>query len=317
MSSIAQLEKKVLAAEQALAQKRSAPKTGLAYDLSFSSLEDHLRDLQTQLKVAKEQRYLEVLELVVGDQEGFGRRGTIALDLVGRLSVHLSKAIYGAARYSEVGTVGGAIPQAIKDIMDLRLAAVNPGSTRLFITGRTSPDLFGDSLLENTLETAFDILESQGPKDLVTAISEAGPRSAKNFKEFLEVLQDLRASSILSWTPPGRSPRTWKGEPEVVARLLLDLDAVERDEPEDKEFVGEIVTLSSRRDFEMQVAPKEFIRARVPKRLVERLGEFHVGQEVAARMKRELTRHRATGEERESYLLERLNPAEKESQAEL
>ena len=74
-----------------------------------------------------------------------------------------SDALHESSYFRKFGRLHKAapIPSDIISKMDLRLADIAPGSARVFITGKLEADMFGHSLLEDSLTGALDLLMSE------------------------------------------------------------------------------------------------------------------------------------------------------------
>lgn len=305
MTSIAWLEKQISSAENALDAGSRATPVGR---LSAASIEHHLNELRAELRCALEERELEVLDLGLNIPQEPAKDSSLPLGLLGDISTHLANTIHYIARFEERGTFGGQIPDEIRSTMDLRLASIQAGgSTHLWITGQTAPDLFGHSLLAESLKTTFEILSSEDPVALIDAASEAGPRSVSSLASLLRSVQRADAGLSLKWESPSGATRRWTGDSAAINRLAESLAALEELPGERIEEVGEIVTLSSRRHFELMVPGEPSpLTARVSQEAKDHLEDFHVGQKVAATLNRKVFKSRATGLQKNKYILEEL-----------
>ena len=73
--------------------------------------------------------------------------------------------------------------------LDLRLAAVLPGSSRLVITSAAHRDLLDDGIAKSSLDRVFRVLESGGQgQEFLEAITDLGPSSARRLRDLLHLI---------------------------------------------------------------------------------------------------------------------------------
>jgi hypothetical protein len=303
MDSIAVLEDRISEVEQLIAINDRSTE---AARLSAVSLENHLDELRGQLRIEKQRRMYEVVELHLA---GYAARdGSLPLPLLGKLAQHLSDGLHGVARFLYSGKQSGRVPRQIVETLNLRLSAIGTGSTRLIIAGDTSPDLFGRSLIEEGLTSTFQLLQSDSPDTLMAAVAKVGTKSAMALRSVLATLADNRLNVEMLWTTPTNQEVRFHGSPTTMRDLAVSLGGFEPGGDTPVRVSGEIVTLSSRELFEMRSGTGELIRATVPGELLARIKTLHVGQDIDARLRRTTVVNRITQAEKATLTLEEVTP---------
>jgi hypothetical protein len=135
MSLIAALETQIDKANALLEHYGSLPDADRpSRKLSVASLQVHLQDLQEQLRNAKFERDKEVLVIRVSELT------SIPLQIAGSIATHAAQTLHSIAKYISTGEDGN-VPERIVNSLDLQFAGVGTGSTKIYISGRLSPDL--------------------------------------------------------------------------------------------------------------------------------------------------------------------------------
>ena len=275
--------------------------------LGRQSMEQHVDDLQQQLRSAKAERETEVVELrLLGE---IAKAGALPLNILGEIATDLSRALHAASYYVRSGReLVSRVPSDITHSLNLRFADVQPGSTRLFITGTLSPDLFGRSLLEESLDGTFELLRASSDDDLEDAVSSIGFRSVRKLGELLETLDKAGLAAEVKWDSPQGDRLRWEGSQQDIRRLTQSLKRLRTTEPEHINVRGQIIALSLKGRFELRVRDEEEDRQRTyrgtfPARLNEDVQQVRLGQEVVARLEVSKVVNEATGHSKTRYAL--------------
>lgn len=305
MDNIKKLEIKIDEVNELLeARTRHLGETSnnFALSLTVTGLKEHLKELQTKLRREKESREKEVIELAVDETPEF--QGTIPFHLLGELAVHFSDALFYASQHQRIGPrQKGRAPKEIINALDLRLADIAPGSTRIFISGNTAPDLFGRSLIEDALKDTFALLSSTSFDELTNSVSRIGYRSAKKLSQFLKDLSSEKLFITLTWNTPTKDTLSWAASRERIIEVIKSLAALEETAPSQVKVIGKVYTLSLRGYVEID-AQAQIYRARVPLSVIEQLKLYRVGDVVSAILDKTTIFNKATTTERVFYTLE-------------
>lgn len=301
--SIQKLESKINETEQLIEHKRNQSNSeSFALALSLKSLESHLEDLRLQLMHAKQQREKEVIELrLIG---GEVNNGTVPLDILANLAKTFSGLISSASAKIKLGQdVSGVIPFDVTQPLNLRFADISHGSSRLFITGDSSPDLFGDSLLENSLQGLFDLLSQDLNEGISDQVHYMGLRSIHNLAEFLKVLRKRSIELELSWTAPNEKKHLWYGRWDKIQTLEKLLDGFSATEPTDAAIEGIIELISKSGKVDIRTSDDELIKVTYSKKLYSEVRKLRLGDFVRLDCKETTVFNASTQESRNKYSL--------------
>lgn len=302
--NIKKLEAKIIKAEILLDSKAEQLLQGsnFALELSMTSLKKHIEDLSFQLKTAKDQRKKEVIELrLIGYEVN---DGSVPLELLANLSKYFSGLITAASAKLKTGQdVFGAIPSEITHPLNLRFADIAQGSSRLFITGDISPDLFGESLLENSLNGLFELLNSDLNEGLSDQVHFMGLRSTRNLAEFLKILRRRGLELDLSWSAPNETKFFWKGRRERIEILEKLLDGFSVGEPINATVTGVVELISRSGKLDVRQADNNLIKVTYSKRLFEDVRKLRLGDVVYLACEETTVFNSSTEEEKKKYSL--------------
>lgn len=299
-ASILQIEQEIVKARSTLEryEQRARDAAGFAQTLALSSLQERVRDLEQQLRQEKLLRGREVLDFrLLGLPEEDS--GAIPLHLLGSFASKLASSLIRASQFKNTGKQKGPFPKSLLGMLDLQLAGLAYGSTRLLITAQTAPDLFGRSLAEETLADTFDLVEAEQPEQLLEAVSALGHVSTGRldalFKEILEEGLEIE----LRWDAPTGEDRHWLGKRADLVRIVSALESVEALPEAEQVVEGEVVELSQRNSFiAIDTGAGTAERIFFPDVLLTEVQALHLGQIVAARVARETFKNRLTEEEK-------------------
>ena len=148
---------------------------------------------------------------------GTAGQGTAIINLADLLLAAAAKLHHGQ-------DLSGMIPSEITQPINLRFAEIGHGSSRLYITGDTSPDLFGVSLLENSLSGLFDLLNQDINQGLSEQVDNLGLRSSHALAKFLKALRQKHIEIDISWTGGNEQKHIWHGRRDKIQMLETLLD---------------------------------------------------------------------------------------------
>ena len=301
--SIQKLESKIHETERLTELKRRQSNQGsFALALSIKSLESHLDDLRLQLMHAKQQREKEVIELrLIGCEVN---NGTVPLDLLANLAKTFSGLISSASAKIKLGQdVSGVIPFEVTQPLNLRFADIGHGSSRLFVTGDCSPDLFGESLLENSLQGLFDLLNQDLNEGISDQVHYLGLRSTHNLAEFLKVLRKRGIELELSWTAPNERKHSWYGRWDKIQVLEKLLDGFSATNPVDVTIEGIIELISKSGKVDVRTNEGELIKVTYSTKLYSEVRKLRLGDFIRLDCKEITVFNASTQESRNKYSL--------------
>lgn len=270
--------------------------------LTVDNLKSQIKELQDQLHRENLKREKEIVQLRFKGK--IAQSGTFPLSLVGGLTDAFSNAIFHTSKYFQYGNKGGVkIDQIINDSIDLRLEGLGKGSTVFYLSAATSPDLFGNSIIQNSLENTFALLNSETTDSLIENISMVGSRSVKYYSNFFKELNNDDLELQLIWHTPNEVVKEWNGTKAKIITIFNTLNSIELTEPEEIAFEGEIITLSLKRKFEILSKDKERFYGTFPNELTEIIKQLHVGAFCKGVILKTTIFNPATGKEKHEYTL--------------
>lgn len=262
-------------AEKELASFKEDPNNHAAQFFASSHTE-HLAELQQELRLEQAKRQYEVFELrLMGNQVD---NASIPLSLLAKIAEPISKLLAGASYRLRHQRDAHIIPAEWVNMLDLRLAGISPGSSRMVMTGDVAPDLAGDSPLQDALEALFQVLSTR-PEDFVERLHAIGVRAGGKLAELLDVLEKEDVACELSWIAPSNHKHKWKATRADMAHLRVMLEGVEEPQESTVELTGEITLLAATGRIEL-LSEGEKVKVTFNKRAPELISNFHIGQHV-------------------------------------
>lgn len=270
--------------------------------LTIENLKSQIEELQNQLYQENIKREKEIVQLRFKGK--VAKFGTFPLSLVGGLTDSFSNAVFNTSKYFQFGNKGGVkIDHIINETIDLRLEGIGRGSTIFYLSAKTSPNLFGNSVIQNSLNNVFELLNSETPDKIIENISVVGSRSIKYYSDFFEELNKDDLELELTWHTPNEVVKGWDGTKDKILSLYNTLNNIKLSEPEEIAFEGEIITLSLKRRFEIFSKDKERFYGTFPNELTELIKQLHVGDFCKGVILKTTISNPATGKEKFEYTL--------------
>lgn len=268
--------------------------------LALSTLDNHIADLQHQLKKVLERRHKEILEvrLISNSMDG-----SIPLTIVSNLAKYISSAIHaGCQKVARGVDAKRRFAEDIIALLDLRLAGLAPGSTRLILTGNTAPDLFGNSSLETCFEKTFSLLSSNNTEEMTENVAIIGSRTAKEINKFLKVLGTQSISCELIWASPENQIMKWEADVVKIGSIINTLNKIHAIPPERINILGEVSMVSINGLFELN-SSRMIFKGSFPNELLQKVKELHLGDTISASIEKTIIINELTRYEKISYSL--------------
>jgi hypothetical protein len=169
--------------------------------------------------------------------------GSIPLDWFISAMEPLSRAWKLAAHRLRTGKEPSrSVDADVVNALNLKLAGIGYGSTRIFVTGNALPDLTGESLLQATLMQTFRLLNATHD-EFYDAVDAVGGKSAHQFSEFMKALDSGGLAAQFTWQSP-RGRQYWEGRPDEIVRIRALLDTVREPERYEEIVVGTVAGIT-------------------------------------------------------------------------
>lgn len=249
-----------------------------ALKLQIENYKSEISNLQKSLHDANLKRNKEIIALRL--KGNIARFGTFPLESVGGITNSFSNALYKTSQFLQYGKKGGKkIESILKNSLDIRLEGMASGSTIFYISAKTSPDIFGKSLIQNSLENTFELFSSNNEMELMENIEKVGVKNSKYFSKFLDELVKDDLEIELTWESPDYEAREWVGDRDKILMFSNTFKNIEVSEPEILNFQAELITLSLKNKIEIRdIETGQIFPVRYESSFTEILKEFHIGE---------------------------------------
>lgn len=209
-----------------------------AVELSLGSWESRQEDLLQELRQARSALQREIVELRL---MGMRMDGSIPLKLLSKLSDKFNSALAHAAFHLRFGrSPKKGVPEDLAQEMDLRLAGLSYGSTRLVFAGNVAPDTTGESAMGGALEQIFEVLQDPSEDKFRELVAAIGVPATRALSELLSELEKRAIGAELTWPAPNATIHKWGGSLEAVRVASERLSSVEKFAPTPVEISGEV-----------------------------------------------------------------------------
>lgn len=239
-----------IAATEEVAQEEA---DSFAWGLSLNSLRARRKELLAEIRTELADARVAELNLrfdgepIQGDTVEAGFFGE-SLGCLQKLVFALGQAL--AAR----PTARGSIPESVMEQTRLRLASVRAGSFTVALVGKAQPNLFGESLIQDTFESLHSLIQvGDNAEGLADLLSGLGGRVQGHYAAFLSTLTSANASAELQTWRDATTPRLVTVSA-VHARNIADaLSLLQREEERTQRLSGRLIgLLQHKAQFEFQ-----------------------------------------------------------------
>lgn len=198
--------------------------------------------------IAAEQDYLKNEQIESGllmdlRFKGIRADGSMPLESFLKIFDPLMKAIKSAAFNVLTGKSESRIPDDLKEMLNLKLAGITYGSTRVWLSGSTAVDLTDESVLATTFNRTFDLLNSDNDH-FYDSLNSIGGVAALQLGEALDEIQKAGFAVDLSWNSDSQQ-KFWNGSTDNIARVSYLLSNVKVDAEYDEAIAGEVQSIST------------------------------------------------------------------------
>lgn len=301
--------------EDALAQTREyelltdQSPTNEFYRLTYAQARERAESLRLDILEAQQQREKEIVEVRLIGKSAV--RGTLPLNALAAVTGAFHDTVQRISLYAAAGAkTTKKLEEEVTRRLDLRLASVASGSTRLFISGQVSPDLFGYSLLTAALNRTFNLLDAKAPAALLDQVPGVGHHSIVALKRYLKNLHDYDLEAEMSWDTPAEEFRIWHGSKSRLVTLGNMLGRVEAEAPVTLPFTGTVISLSLRGTVELADNQRGPLTAQYFDALLPAIQRLHVGQECSGTLVRQTVVHTTTNLRKASYIIGAISAAQ-------
>lgn len=265
----------------------------------FSSRKRQLQ-LENRLFLAKKERAHELISLrLMGNQMDGSIRLKSLIKVVDPLSTLLERSAW---KFWDSDGNAERIDEGFSNLIDLRLAAIESGSTELLIIGNTSPDLTGDSALEEGLRNIFKLLSSRND-EFSEHVHAIGLPACKALSTLMETLEKQNLATEISWSSPG-DRYSWAGKPQEITRIRSILDDIGEPTVYEETVQGIVQVLSVRSRLEIYRPDTESkMVINYHRSLAEEINELHLGDKREFVVEKTVYPFRVAKKKKDAYSL--------------
>lgn len=235
-------------------------------------------DALQNLSIAHAQEAGELMDLrFIGPRAN----GSISLDTFIKIADPLSKAWRAAAYRIRHGVSDGRVNKEISDTLNLKLAGIAGGSTRILITGSSVPDLSGESLLQSTLQQTFRLLTSKN-EDFYDAVDAVGSKAANYFGDAMKEIDSAGMSAEFTWHAQPEK-YTWQGSSTEIERIKSLIAAVAVPTSYEEEITGNVSSIADTGKLELRTAEGKVL-VRFPLDLTDKVQQLSIAKHTRLRV---------------------------------
>lgn len=268
---------KTFATQTAL--RASANPNDFFLQLAAKNQEQSAEAVTHQLMLAEANELGELVDLrLIGPRAN----GAISLDWFISAMEPLSRAWKLSAHKLRYGQdAARAVGADVASALNLKLAGIGYGSTRIFVTGNGQPDMTGESLLQATLVQMFDLLNANqdGFYDAVDAV---GGKAAHQFSEFMKALDAAGLAAQFTWQSP-KGKLSWEGRPDEITRIRSLLDTIKEPERYEEVVVGRVAGITDTGRLDIRTEDGK-VAIRFPLRLTDQVQKLTITSTASIRV---------------------------------
>jgi hypothetical protein len=229
-------------------------------------------DAMQTLAVAYAQEAGELMDLrFIGPRAN----GSISLDAFIKIADPLSKAWKAAAYRIRHGLSEGRVGREIEDILNLKLAGIAGGSTRVLVTGNTATDISGESLLQSTLQQTFRLLTAKND-EFYDAVDAVGGKAAHYFGDAMREISCAGMSAEFTWHSLA-GKHTWQGSSDEIKRIRTLLAAVAEPVTYTENISGSVSGITDTGKLELRTSEGK-VMVRFPLDLTEKVQHLSIAK---------------------------------------
>ncbi|MYM28968.1 hypothetical protein GTP58_11620 [Duganella sp. CY15W] len=256
------------------AQNPQDPWLAIAADNQQQAASDALQHLS--IAYAEEAGELVDLRLM-----GPRANGSISLDAFIKIADPLSKAWKAAAYRIRHGISEGRAGKEIADVLNLKLAGIASGSTRVLITGSSTPDLSGESLLQSTLQQTFRLLTAKN-EEFYDAVDAVGGKAAHYLGDAIKEIEAAGMSAEFTWHAL-HEQYSWYGNSTEIERIKSLIAAATKPESYEEEITGDVSGITDTGKLELRTATGKVL-IRFPLDLMEKVQHLSIAKHASLRV---------------------------------
>lgn len=307
MYSVARIEELIANSEETLVKYEARYKqnpTSLFNRGMVKNTNDLISELRANLAFEKQKREKEIIDIRL--KGNIAKVGKLPLHLLGEFAKSLSDCILESSRKYQYGSKKGTkLMNAISSTIDLRFDRLVPGSTHILVTANNSPDLFGNSMVENALVNTFELLNVGNDAELIEKSERYGGDGIKKLNKILSLSIANNLEFDLEWSAPNSSVYKWEGSFERISKLNNSISKIETINPEEISVKG-ILEMQSLRGVLIIEEEGKPLKVNFPMSMLENVKAIQIGEAIEAIIIKNTLLNNVTKEEKISFELKKI-----------
>jgi hypothetical protein len=297
-------------------------------DISIAAQKNNPNDITYQMQLDRDEKQYNLLvaekikrqnarqkEIIQLHLEGPNvKSGSIPLTALADLSYTFSGSLTESALQLQYGKekVTGKERSFVNERLNLSLERIEVGSTRLFVTGSTNPDLFGQSLMQQSISGMYDILETENAEELLNKSITSSKKALRQTQEWLKTLSSNKMECELIWDNTDLELRKWGGTLPRIGQMAQSLAQIQTTQTESINLKGELVTISLRGQgfIDLDIKKQPLLRINIANDHRDKLKQLLVGTVLNIRVRRTDMKNIVTRITRSRYDLEMIGNIE-------
>lgn len=254
-------------------------KTSFADKVLFDSLDSYISEIKGEIRDNEAKHPLaDFLEMRL--KGSTVDNGTIPLEMLSVLTQNISNLIHRATNKLTSGRDSHKVSKDIKQLLNLRLANILPGSTRLGISLNTGNSELFETIPSTAVKEIFQLLESDSDDEFMDKVAEIGFRAAQSLKNIIEECQRNEVTFQLKWSGPFSNNSYSYLDENRLAIFKDRLNSTTITQSQDEVLSGELALLSKYGKLEIEIFG-EHIKASYPIDMLDFLqSRYKVGENI-------------------------------------
>lgn len=282
------------------ARLRDAP-TSRSAAFFAKAYETYSQDAQDREVLERGAAIGEVVEMRLIGQKA--HRGSLPVDTFVDFINPMRRSITRAGHVARYGLEARRTAKDVKEDLDLRVAGMGSGSTRIFLSGSPVFDTTGTNLLSTVASNLFDLLNAQ-PNAFDSAADSVGPSSLKALGESLRSLESDGLSAEFTWTKDSEQVK-WDGSVNEIKRVIGLIESHSPPESIEQTLSGVVSAINDRGMIEL-TTNGERVKIRYALRDHNLAKQLTFAEPASILVKTHITINNVTDERTETHLLLRI-----------
>ncbi|KAB7671922.1 hypothetical protein [Plesiomonas shigelloides] len=278
-----------------------------ADDIIYRSLDSHLSDLKQEQRAIENRHPLQdFMELRL--KGALVDVGTIPLDILSVISGNIALLVQKAVHRIGSGKDSRRVPTQVKNALNMRLADLTPGSTRLGVTFSTGSCELIDTVSSQAVKEIFSLLSATDDETFMAKVAEIGFQSTSNLKNIIDECEKNSLNFDLTWVGPlTDGTRRVSVSHDGIRQLNSRLAQTKVTKLPDEHISGELAVLSMYGKIEIS-GDEGKIKASYPiDMLTEIQDKYKVGQKISLTVSVSEIHNERLGTSRRNYMVKSVN----------